>query len=366
MAIGACVFDMDGLLLESESLWRRAEREVSDGLGLGFADEVFDQTMGVRMRDVARLWFEWRPWDGPSTDEVADQVISRVVELVGNASPLPGVTETLDLVAEAGMRVALCSSSDDRLIDAAVDALGIRDHFEVLHSAEHDEFGKPHPAPYLATATKLGIAPHHCLAFEDSVTGCLSAKSAGMKVVAVPDLASRGSARFGFADVVLSSLQQFDQKVLESLRASIPVPNLSRPRFHLAFGVSDLDAARAFYGEVLGCREGRSADTWVDFDLWGHQVVAHLDPALDAANVTTNDVDGHAVPANHFGLLLHRGEWLDLVARLQSAEVPFLMEPTVRFAELPGEQHTCFVQDPAGNALEFKAFADDRQVFVTD
>ena len=364
MPLTTCVFDMDGLLLESESLWRQAETEMSAELGLGFTKADFERTMGVRMRDVAELWFQWKPWTGPTPAEVADEVISRVVELVVDAEPLPGVVETLEAVADRGMRVALCSSSDDLLIRASMEALGFGDRFEVLHSAEHDEFGKPHPAPYLATAAELGVDPSSCVAFEDSVTGCLSAKSAGMAVIAVPDSASRGTSRFGFADVVLESLEQFNVDMLDEIDATTPVPSMSRPRFHLAFGVDDLSAARHFYGDVLGCVEGRSADTWVDFNLWGHQIVAHLDPSIRSRGaVTTNDVDGHDVPANHFGVLLHRSAWHDLVARLQASDTTFLMEPTVRFEGLAGEQHTCFVLDPAGNALEFKAFADDRAVF---
>ncbi len=359
---------MDGLLLESESHWRTAEQEASDELGLGFTDVDFRKTMGVRMRDVAHIWFGWKPWDGPSPDEVADRVVARVIELIAGSEPLPGVIRTLELCAESGLRVALCSSSDDVLINAAVQSLGIDDRFEITHSAEHDEFGKPHPAPYLSTAQKLGVDPARCLAFEDSVNGCLSAKSAGMTLVAVPDESSIGSASFGFADVVLESLTQFDGDVLAALDAGGPIPTLSRPRFHLAFGVDDLAAARHFYGEVLGCREGRSADGWVDFDLHGHQIVAHLDSTIPSGSGSrtgaTNEVDGHQVPANHFGLLLPRPAWNDLVERLQKADVTFLMEPTVRFEGEAGEQATCFVADPAGNALEFKAFADDSDVFA--
>ncbi len=364
MRLQAAIFDMDGLLLESESHWRTAEREVSDDLGLNFTDADFRRTMGIRMRDVAKIWFEWSPWEGPSTDEVADRVVARVIELIAGSDPLPGVIETLDLVAERGLRAALCSSSGDNLIGAATEALGIADRFEVMHSAEHNEFGKPHPAAYMTTASILGVAPGHCLAFEDSVNGCLSAKSAGMTVVAVPDRESSGSSRFGFADVVVESLTQFDSAVLDALDADVSIPSLARPRFHLAFGVDDLDAARSFYGGVLGCRQGRSADTWVDYDLFGHQIVTHLAPRR--AGVVTNDVDGEQVPSSHFGVLLPRPAWDDLVARLQAGDVEFLIEPTVRFAGDAGEQATCFVVDPAGNALEFKAFADDSQVFAVD
>jgi extradiol dioxygenase family protein len=134
-----------------------------------------------------------------------------------------------------------------------------------------------------------------------------------------------------------------------------------RPRFHLAFPVDDLAAARHFYGEVLGCPEGRSADHWVDFDLYGHQIVAHL--VEQRAERTHNPVDGDEVPVPHFGLLLRPPEWQHLADRLRTAGIEFVIEPHTRFAGLPGEQSTMFVLDPAGNALEFKAFGDDAQVF---
>jgi extradiol dioxygenase family protein len=136
-----------------------------------------------------------------------------------------------------------------------------------------------------------------------------------------------------------------------------------RPRFHLAFPVDDLAAARRFYGETLGCPEGRSADHWVDFDLFGHQIVAHL--VHERSTRATNPVDGDDVPVPHFGLLLRPDEWRRLADRLQAAEVEFVIEPHTRFAGEPGEQSTMFVLDPAGNALEFKAFADDSMIFAT-
>ena len=139
-----------------------------------------------------------------------------------------------------------------------------------------------------------------------------------------------------------------------------------RPRFHLAMPVHDLAAARQFYGEVLGCPEGRSAPTWVDFDLYGHQFVAHLDDRLDAGTVDhlKNAVDGHDVPVPHFGVLLEPQDWATLAARLTVAGVDFVIEPHTRFAGEIGEQSTMFLLDPSGNALEFKSFADDSQVFA--
>ncbi len=140
-----------------------------------------------------------------------------------------------------------------------------------------------------------------------------------------------------------------------------------RPRFHLAMPVHDLSAARGFYGGLLGCAEGRSAPSWVDFDLYGHQFVAHLDPRLAAAGARAslrNEVDGDDVPVPHFGVLLDPADWRRLADRLVAAGVEFVIEPHTRFAGEVGEQSTMFLLDPSGNALEFKAFADDRQVFA--
>ena len=133
--------------------------------------------------------------------------------------------------------------------------------------------------------------------------------------------------------------------------------------FHLAFPVDDLDAARRFYGGVMGCAEGRSSDEWIDFDFYGHQIVTHLAPS-GAGDRASNHVDGHGVPVPHFGIVLTMADWQGLADRLRAAGTDFVIEPTVRFKGQPGEQATMFFRDPAGNALEFKAFADDAQIFA--
>ena len=134
--------------------------------------------------------------------------------------------------------------------------------------------------------------------------------------------------------------------------------------FHLAFPVDDLAAARRFYGDLLGCPEGRSAEHWVDFDLHGHQIVAHLAPEA-APKRAAKEVDGENVPVPHFGLVLAMDDWKALAERLQTAGVEFVIEPTIRFQGEPGEQATMFLLDPAGNALEFKAMADPAKLFAT-
>ena len=136
-----------------------------------------------------------------------------------------------------------------------------------------------------------------------------------------------------------------------------------RPRFHLAFPVRDLAEARAFYGELLGCPEGRSSEEWIDFDFFGHQIVAHLS-ANDRGHTEHNVVDGENVPVRHFGAILSMDEWRKLAARLQERNVSFIIEPGIRFEGMPGEQATFFFCDFSGNALEFKAFNNEDRIFA--
>jgi uncharacterized protein len=136
------------------------------------------------------------------------------------------------------------------------------------------------------------------------------------------------------------------------------------PRFHLAFPVNELEQTLHFYRDILGCKTGRSSDSWIDFDFWGHQVVAHVSPG-DAGKSASNLVDGHEVPAKHFGLILEWDEFHELADRLKDHQQEFLIEPYVRFKGKPGEQATMFLLDPSKNALEFKAFRDESQIFAT-
>lgn len=143
------------------------------------------------------------------------------------------------------------------------------------------------------------------------------------------------------------------------------MPSDRRCRFHLAIPVDNLAAAERFYRSVIGCRAGRRSDRWIDLDFFDHQLVLHLADAGRHVTVSSNVVDGDHVPVPHFGLILDPRDWSVLAARLRAAEVPFVVEPHTRFRGEPGEQSTMFVLDPAGNALEFKAFANDDAVFAT-
>lgn len=140
---------------------------------------------------------------------------------------------------------------------------------------------------------------------------------------------------------------------------------MARPRFHLALTVDDLGAARAFYGDVLGCSEGRASERWVDFDFFGHQISCHLADETTPAPAV-NPVDGDAVPVPHFGVILELPEWRALRAHLEASGLEFVLGPRVRFEGEPGEQATMFFCDPAGNRIEVKAFGDDGDVFRTE
>jgi uncharacterized protein len=146
------------------------------------------------------------------------------------------------------------------------------------------------------------------------------------------------------------------------MQAPASNPALLSP-FHLAFPVHDLGAARAFYGELLGCPEGRSADDWVDFNFYGHQIVAHLAPEATGL-AQTSAVDGHGVPVRHFGIVLPMSDWQALADRLRAQGTSFVIEPYIRFAGEPGEQATMFFLDPSGNAIEVKAFSDIARLFA--
>ena len=216
--IEAVVFDMDGLIVDTEPLWQDAEIELFATVGVELDRDLCRQTMGMRIDEVVDHWHRRSPWASPPPVEVAAAVLDRMVELVTTkAEMLPGVVEAIELFRAAGLVAALASSSSYRLIDAVVDRFGLRDAFAVIHSAEEEEYGKPHPAVYLTAAAKLGVEASHCLALEDSVNGLVSAKAARMRCVVVPEAAALDDPRFGLADLVLPSLAQFDAAALAAL-----------------------------------------------------------------------------------------------------------------------------------------------------
>jgi mannitol-1-/sugar-/sorbitol-6-/2-deoxyglucose-6-phosphatase len=211
IGLSAAIFDMDGLLVDTEPLWRKAEVEVFGALGVPLTDALAHTTTGLRVDEVVAHWRARHPWDGPGNTQVADDILDAVSALiVREGKLLPGVEATLELVGAAGLRVGLASSSPMRLIETVLGHFALRTHFRSCFSAEHEPYGKPHPAVYLRAAAALEAAPTACLAFEDSFNGLLAAKSARMQCVLVPAPEARGDKRWGIADVVLDSLADFE------------------------------------------------------------------------------------------------------------------------------------------------------------
>ncbi len=205
----ACIFDMDGVLLDSEPFWRKAEREEFGKVGLALTEKDCMDTMGIRIDEVVAFRYAQKPWDTPSQAEVADRIVRRVAELIKfNGCPKPGVREAINYFREQNIPLGLATSSATLLIDAVLECLDLKGAFDIIHSAEHEKYGKPHPAVYLAAAAKMGIDPSDILAIEDSFSGVISAKAARMTVCAIPEEAVAGEPRFAAADVRLKSLAE--------------------------------------------------------------------------------------------------------------------------------------------------------------
>ncbi len=207
----AAIFDMDGLLVDSEPLWHEAEVEILGALGVPLARSDSRQTKGMFVGEVTRYWHERVAWTGPSTDQVATEIVDRVIELVDQrGAMLPGVEEAIALCRDHGLVLGVASSSEHRLISFVLERFGLAPHFALAHSAEDEPYGKPHPAVFLTTAERLGVAPDRCLVWEDAPAGVLAAKAARMTCVAVPAADERGHPAFGIADAVLGSLEEAD------------------------------------------------------------------------------------------------------------------------------------------------------------
>jgi sugar-phosphatase len=199
---------MDGLLIDSEPLWKRAEQEVFATLGIQLTDDACEQTLGLRTDMVVAHWYQRFPWESPSQRTVADAVDQRVEELVAlHGQAMPGAIRAIEATGRAGLLIGLATSSSHSLIHTVVCKLDLAQYFTVTCSAMDEEFGKPHPAVYQAVAAKLGVAPPDCVAFEDTVPGVQSAKAAGMRVIAVPAAHNFDDPGFDTADLKLRSLE---------------------------------------------------------------------------------------------------------------------------------------------------------------
>ncbi len=186
--IEAVIFDMDGLLVDSEPFWRRAEMKVFRTVGIELTEDDCRETMGYRLNEVVDLWYARFPWQGPSKKDIETAILDHVESLIlSEGVPLDGVLETVKSCAKMGVKMAVASSSPMRLIKATLNKLGITNFFEILHSAEFENFGKPHPAVFIHTAQELNCRPENCLVLEDSFHGMVAGLAAKMKVIAIPE-----------------------------------------------------------------------------------------------------------------------------------------------------------------------------------
>lgn len=211
--IKAVIYDMDGLIIDSEPLWQEAEISVFRSVNVNLTREDCMRVMGMRTDEVVDYWFRKFPWDGPSKIEITSEIIRELIGLIKEKGELmEGVKESLAFVKSKGARTALASSSSYEIINTVLDKFGLMKEFEAIYSAQEEEYGKPHPAVYISAAKKLNIAPVECLAIEDSLNGVLAAKAAKMKCIAVPYEGVRRDQRFVIADVTLDSLMKIDEE----------------------------------------------------------------------------------------------------------------------------------------------------------
>jgi sugar-phosphatase len=218
VGFSASIFDMDGLLIDSEILWHEAEIEIIGDLGVPLSRDRCRGTKGMFVGEVTAYWWARYPWAGPTPAEVAVTIVDRVIALLLSKGELkPGAEHAIALCAARGLPLAVASSSQYRLIDTALAHFGLRQHFALVHSAEDEEWGKPHPAVFLTAAAKLGAAPRRCLVWEDAPAGVLAAKAASMTCIAVPEPGEAHQPAFGLADLVLGSLLDIDGPQLDAL-----------------------------------------------------------------------------------------------------------------------------------------------------
>jgi HAD superfamily hydrolase (TIGR01509 family) len=204
----ALIFDMDGVLIDSEPLWRRAEIEIFGDVGLVLEDADCFETQGLRIDEAVAFWYQRAPWIGRSCEDVATSIVSRMASMIrSEGEPIPGALSSIEWAANSNWRLALASSSSNFLIETVLDRFEIAHHFECKRSAEDEKYGKPQPDVYLSAARDLRLEPRVCVAVEDSANGVDSAISAGMRCIAVPPDETRSDARFEAATLKLRSLQ---------------------------------------------------------------------------------------------------------------------------------------------------------------
>jgi sugar-phosphatase len=215
MPIKAIIFDMDGLLVNTEPMWKQAEIEVFGKVGHVLTEDDCRQTMGMRIDEVVNHWFNIKPWDGFTRKEITDAIMDRMEALIReNGEAMSGAIETIEACKSAGYKVAIASSSHERLIDSVMDKLELNELIGVRCSAQNESFGKPHPAVFLTAAAWMNVLPTECLVFEDALHGVIAAKAARMFCIAVPDENDISDPRFAIADLTIKSLKDFNLSMI--------------------------------------------------------------------------------------------------------------------------------------------------------
>ncbi len=205
----AVIFDMDGVLIDSEPLWKIAMEEVFHSVGCMITKKDFQNTVGLRIDEVVRYWYNERGWKELTPQDVEHKIVQRMVELINeNAHPLPGVMETLKYLSQKGYKIGLATSSYTVLIETVLHALKVESFFQCTHSAEDEVYGKPHPAVYLSVANELNTEPPQCLVIEDSLNGIISAKAARMQVVCIPEKSHHPEPKLVIADHMFEDMSE--------------------------------------------------------------------------------------------------------------------------------------------------------------
>lgn len=214
----AVIFDMDGVMIDSEPLWKIAEVEGFAKVGINLTHIDCEETVGLRIDEVVKIWHQKVGWQNKSIEEVSDDIVSILIrEIHDKGKALEGLYEALEHIKQNNLKLALATSSYQNIIEAVMHKLKIEDYFEVIHSAQFETLGKPHPAVFLTTASKLNVNPTDCLVIEDSLNGVIAAKSARMKVVAIPEKSHTYDQRLIIADKIFNSLLDIDIKELKKL-----------------------------------------------------------------------------------------------------------------------------------------------------
>lgn len=215
--IEAVIFDLDGLLIDSEPLWQEAEILVFQQVNIILTPELCLQTKGLRIDEVVEYWYQKYPWTDLTKQNVEQLIVAKVIELIHvKGKPLAGVDRAISFVRQKQVKIALASSSALPIIRAALQKLKLTDVFVEIYSAESEVLGKPYPGVYLTTARKLQVAPQKCLALEDSLNGVLAAKAAQMKCIAIPEPSQRDNPKFAIADTILQTLEELNDTVWHS------------------------------------------------------------------------------------------------------------------------------------------------------